>query len=392
MNVFKEKGEFKVVLGTGHLSLYEINRLKEGDVVTVSHRAGNPYPVYFNDNLLCHGEIVVIDNVCGVRISPRPCRDFDAPFSGVTDDVVELLPTSIVFDTIKLSVKELQGVSEGSIVYLGKKYDEDVELQVAGVPVASGEPVTVNEKFGIRISKVYHPGKEVAEVRFSGYMVDTGSPNTGIKKVNFKRPDKLTSESIATMIVMHESFVMSLKTMDEAMHGWTVTNLDEAAFCEMYGELKNGYSFVVAGMENRAAGPLQQETSVPEKKYFLQEENTRNPADADDVAAIVTWMKSGGQAEARKMLVCFKQDGLFGRLNKDGAAKDILPLLRNCWKNVGDVAFDFERATDRFEDAKILPDNDMIVAIGIGPEEEPEQGCILVYPYISLEPVMGMLT
>jgi len=50
MDVFKEKGEFKVVLGKGHLSLYEINSLKEEDVVTVSHRAGNPYPVYFNDN------------------------------------------------------------------------------------------------------------------------------------------------------------------------------------------------------------------------------------------------------------------------------------------------------------------------------------------------------
>jgi len=347
--------------------------------------------------LLCHGEIVVIDDVCGIRISPRPCQDFDAPFSGVMDDVVELLPTAIVFDSIKLSVQELQGVSEGSIVYLGKKYDEDVELHVAGVPIASGEPVTVNENFGIRISKVYHPGKKVADVRFSGYMVDTGSTKSGIKKVNFKRPDKLTSESIASMIIMHESFVMSLKTMDEAMHDWTVTNLDEATFCELYGELKDGYSFVVAGMKNRAAGPLQREAAVHEasaleKKYFVQEENTRNPADAEDVAGIVAWMKSGGLTEARRMLVCFKREGLFGRLNKDGGAKDILPLLRNCWKNVGDVAFAFERATDRFKDAKILPDNDMIVAIRIGPEEEPEQGCILVYPYISLEPVMGMLT
>ena len=66
---------------------------------------------------------------------------------GAVDDIVEILPTSIILDEIDISIGELREVTIGTIIGLEKELSAEVELRVANMPVA-----LESEEFGAGIA------------------------------------------------------------------------------------------------------------------------------------------------------------------------------------------------------------------------------------------------
>jgi len=65
----------------------------------------------------------------------------------------------------KISVRNLLGLTQGSVVELDKLAGEPLDVLVNGTLVAHGEVVTVNEKFGIRLLDVVSAEKRVESLR-----------------------------------------------------------------------------------------------------------------------------------------------------------------------------------------------------------------------------------
>ena len=65
----------------------------------------------------------------------------------------------------KISVRNLLGLAQGSVVELDKLAGEPLDVLVNGTLVAHGEVVMVNEKFGIRLLDVVSPEKRVETLR-----------------------------------------------------------------------------------------------------------------------------------------------------------------------------------------------------------------------------------
>ena len=172
---FNEKGTLAVNLGNGFISSFEASVLKEGDVVRTDKLAGNAAEACFNGNFLCGGQIVVIDGTFGFRVTEKEPGIGDLPLPSNTDDVIEILPTMIRLAEIEVSLSELQGISYGSIINLGKKYvtDENCELLAAGIPIAKGCFSVNGEYFAIRITQTYKTDFTENNVRTSGFLVDT---------------------------------------------------------------------------------------------------------------------------------------------------------------------------------------------------------------------------
>lgn len=59
----------RVVLGETTLSLGSLLKLGEGSVIELSNSTGEPINIYVNDRLYARGEIVVVDDMFGVRLS-----------------------------------------------------------------------------------------------------------------------------------------------------------------------------------------------------------------------------------------------------------------------------------------------------------------------------------
>lgn len=58
-----------VRLGKKELSLKEVNSLGEGSVIELDKYSGEVVDVFINDKLVAFGEVVVVDDKFGIRIS-----------------------------------------------------------------------------------------------------------------------------------------------------------------------------------------------------------------------------------------------------------------------------------------------------------------------------------
>ena len=65
----------------------------------------------------------------------------------------------------RITVRNLLGLTQGSVVELDKLAGEPLDVLVNGTLVAHGEVVMVNEKFGIRLLDVVSPEKRVESLR-----------------------------------------------------------------------------------------------------------------------------------------------------------------------------------------------------------------------------------
>jgi flagellar motor switch protein FliN/FliY len=61
--------QLAVELGRSRLTVRQVLELQKGSVVELNRMAGDAVDIYVNDHLIAHGEVVVVDDKFGVRIT-----------------------------------------------------------------------------------------------------------------------------------------------------------------------------------------------------------------------------------------------------------------------------------------------------------------------------------
>lgn len=67
--VLDVKVKVTVQLGSCMLPMREVLALAPGAVIQLQHRASDPVGIYVNDKLVAHGEVVVVDDHFGIKIT-----------------------------------------------------------------------------------------------------------------------------------------------------------------------------------------------------------------------------------------------------------------------------------------------------------------------------------
>jgi flagellar motor switch protein FliN/FliY len=75
------------------------------------------------------------------------------------------LSVTVELGRTRIPVRNLLALGAGSVVELSKAAGEPLDLLINGKPVARGEAVMVNEKFGIRLTEVVSAHERVAGLR-----------------------------------------------------------------------------------------------------------------------------------------------------------------------------------------------------------------------------------
>lgn len=66
-----------VELGRTRMKLAQILELQHGSVVELDRLAGDPVDIFVNDRMVAHGEVVVVDDKFGVRITEMVSKNSD---------------------------------------------------------------------------------------------------------------------------------------------------------------------------------------------------------------------------------------------------------------------------------------------------------------------------
>ncbi|MBI4977565.1 MAG: FliM/FliN family flagellar motor switch protein [Spirochaetes bacterium] len=404
MNIEEEKGTLTVVLGRGAISRYELGVLKAGDVVRMANNAGRPFAVEFNGRHVARGEAVVLGfktakPVFGVRLSQVPGEPLTADPFPPLNDLVEILPAEIVLDRVPFSMAELTDVGVGTVIALERLVDGDIDLVVAGMTVARGRLMVHGENFAFRVTEKTIAVKEQVAPRISGALIEPAR-EPRIKEYDFRRPDKFSRVAVNRFTQIHELFVEHLKAMMPETGNYRVTSTDQAAFYEVEDHLKSGdYRFFIVSTEQRPTGinyiPSVYGNGGRELKIFVQPAQTKHTHFREkEYQDMLAWWRD----EMKKwygfhlFLVAYHKDSVFGKLASDRSVEELfLTPLANGWKALVNTHLHLSKMSDKPEDALIIPKNDMILYSTIGEENNPSSTCFIIYPYITIEPVIPLM-
>jgi flagellar motor switch protein FliN len=75
------------------------------------------------------------------------------------------LEVTVQLGRTRLAIRDLLQLGAGSVVELEKLAGEPLDVLVNGRPVARGEAVMVNDRFGIRLTDVISPSERLAGLR-----------------------------------------------------------------------------------------------------------------------------------------------------------------------------------------------------------------------------------
>jgi flagellar motor switch protein FliN len=75
------------------------------------------------------------------------------------------LGVSVELGRVRMPVRELLSLSAGSVIELAKLAGEPLDVLINGRPVARGEAVMVNDKFGVRLTEIVSQSERVERLR-----------------------------------------------------------------------------------------------------------------------------------------------------------------------------------------------------------------------------------
>ena len=140
----------KVFIGKTKFSLFDIKNLEKEDVV-----------VFENSNIE-NVQLSIKEKTFSANINPN--MDLLIPeeehggedMSSNTPNIWDSLEVemSAEFDAVKITLGELKNIENGLVVDLTSLYDNNVTLKVEGNPIASGNLVIVNDRYGVKINQI----------------------------------------------------------------------------------------------------------------------------------------------------------------------------------------------------------------------------------------------
>jgi flagellar motor switch protein FliN/FliY len=75
------------------------------------------------------------------------------------------LEVTVEIGRTKLTLQELLRLGAGSVIELGKAAHERLDVLINGKPIARGEAVMVNDKFGVRLTDIISPSERIEGLR-----------------------------------------------------------------------------------------------------------------------------------------------------------------------------------------------------------------------------------
>ncbi len=75
------------------------------------------------------------------------------------------LGVSVELGRVRMPVRQLLSLTAGSVIELAKLAGEPLDVLINGRPVARGEAVMVNEKFGVRLTEIVSQSERVERLR-----------------------------------------------------------------------------------------------------------------------------------------------------------------------------------------------------------------------------------
>ena len=155
-------------VGTTRIRLNDLKTLEKDDIVVLENSKSSMMTLKY-DNHSIQFRVVPNPNIMAdyehtFDESPNGAKG-DKTMTG--SDMYNMWDTIQVeinaeFEEVKLTLGELKQISEGLVIDIGSVYDNKIDLKVEDKIVASGELIIINDRYGVKINKIFTEEKNQA--------------------------------------------------------------------------------------------------------------------------------------------------------------------------------------------------------------------------------------
>ena len=153
--------DIAVKIGSTKFKLIDVKNIEVDDIVVFDNSNINHMVMKFND----YEKDINLNPNLGLVI-PVENEEGEDNMAGENTNLWDSIEVEMgaQFDTVKITLGELKKIEEGLVVDLTSIYDNKVTLSVEDKPIARGELVIVNDRYGVKIEEVIAqmPAKEEA--------------------------------------------------------------------------------------------------------------------------------------------------------------------------------------------------------------------------------------
>lgn len=162
-----------VKIGSTKLKLIDLKNISEDDVVVLDNSNTKHLVLKYRD----YEKDVNLNPNLGL-VMPLDNNEGDSEMAENTNlwDSIEV-DMLAQFDTVKVTLGELKKIEDGLVVDLSSIYNNSVTLSVENKPIAKGELVIVNDRYGVKIKEVIAPQSGANQASAETYETIESSDN-----------------------------------------------------------------------------------------------------------------------------------------------------------------------------------------------------------------------
>lgn len=377
----------KIGLGKNFFSLTELADLKKNDVIVTTKQLGTPADLYWNNQKVAEGEIVVLDvpdklKLFGLRVSSFKSETAGLEIPCVKEKLLEIVELEIILDRKKVTDREISQIGETSFINLGKLVDSDLELYLSDMPVARGRVCCVNENFGMEITEVYPENPAVIKeysYKSTGNIVKGERLERKYKLYNFQIPDKFSWKQLNNIVKIHERFIDNmLHNIGKKGVKASVKAYDQLTWEEYFDYMKERKVDVVSFLPGR---------SGKREHNFLDLEANELKFSPEDKKGFELFLANVSRMNLMFRVFLVREKGtLFTN-------EQFEISLKKAWEYIAHVepgVLENNAAFDEY--SKLLPPSDMICIFQVRFDDNgTKEDITIVYPYISIEEMIPKL-
>ena len=341
----------------------------------------------FNSQMLAHGEIMVIDGLFAVRVVRPFWNHPPLPFSGQPDDVTEILEFQLRLAAVPMTLTDLAGVGENSIINLGIEASEEnnLELVVAEAVIGIG---TIchggGHLFGIKISELSYRAGQSFPVFTSGTIVAEEVKHKGFHHIFV--PNKFSKEQVWAVSIIHESVASNLNSIAGDLPDYHVAYVDQVAYHDLLDSLHEGDVCILA----ESASGLRKQREAYNTKYIVQSKFVNRKLTEKRIAELEgKGTEYDGTIPLGSFLVFIQKDGrMASRIAEGHFLQDFFTSLRNGWKQRYRMPAVVGSVIPREKYESMFIDSEHILIAGLKSDDD---SIVAAYPSITLSKIMSVL-
>lgn len=148
--------DVRVKVGSTKFAVNDIKKLSIGDIVVFDNSDAKTMVLYYNNIIqqfmLKQNDSIIIEYE-GETVDDEGEENMDTTSITALWDSLQI-EMSAEFEVIKISLGDLKNIQEGLVVDVSSVYNNNVSLKVGEQVVAEGELVIVNDRYGVKVTKV----------------------------------------------------------------------------------------------------------------------------------------------------------------------------------------------------------------------------------------------